>query len=103
MTMTEPRFPVRITRGVPVVIAPGEIDITNAESAAGGPAPRRRPPWPGPGGRHDPDPVLRLSRQVRRILALTALDRLIPVCASLDQALAHPPAAPTRAAREQGR
>ena len=72
-------------------------------SAAGGPAPRRRPPRPGPGGRHDPDPVLRLSRQVRRILALTALDRLIPVCASLDQALAHPPAAPTRAAREQGR
>ena len=32
--------------------------------------------------------------QVRRILALTALDRLIPVCTSLDQALAHPPAAP---------
>jgi len=31
--------------------------------------------------------------QVRRILALTALDRLIPVCTSLDQALAHPPAA----------
>ena len=30
MTMTEPRFPVRITRGVPVVIAPDEIDITNA-------------------------------------------------------------------------
>ena len=30
MTMTEPRFPVRIARGVPVVIAPDEIDITNA-------------------------------------------------------------------------
>jgi anti-anti-sigma factor len=30
MTMTEPGFPVRITCGVPVVIAPEEIDITNA-------------------------------------------------------------------------
>ena len=30
MTMTEPGFPVRVTRGVPVVIAPEEIDITNA-------------------------------------------------------------------------
>ena len=30
MTMTEPGFPVRITRGVPVVTAPEEIDITNA-------------------------------------------------------------------------
>ena len=41
--------------------------------------------------------------QVRRILALTALDRLIPICTSLDQALGHPPAAPSRAAREQDR
>jgi len=31
MTMTEPGFAVRITRGVPVVIAPEEIDITNAQ------------------------------------------------------------------------
>jgi anti-sigma B factor antagonist len=31
MTMTEPRFPVQVTRGVPVVIAPEEIDITNAD------------------------------------------------------------------------
>ena len=30
MTMTEPGLPVRITRSVPVVIAPDEIDITNA-------------------------------------------------------------------------
>jgi ABC-type transporter Mla MlaB component len=52
-------------------------------------------------GRH-----LRLAvtgAQVRRILALTALDRLIPVCTSLDQALDHPPAAPATAAREQDR
>ena len=31
MTMTEPRFPVQVIRGVPVVIAPQEIDITNAD------------------------------------------------------------------------
>ena len=48
MTMTEPGFPVRITRGVPVVIAPEEIDITNAGALAGGPAARRHPPGPGP-------------------------------------------------------
>jgi anti-sigma B factor antagonist len=35
--------------------------------------------------------------QVRRILTLTALDRLIPIYTTLDQALAHPPA------RQQGR
>ena len=77
----------------------------------------RRPTWTGPGGRHGRDPVLRLRRaarparraqraqaegrqvrlvvtgaQVRRILALTALDCLIAVYTSLDQALAHPPA-----------
>jgi anti-anti-sigma factor len=31
MTMTEPGFPVQVIRGVPVVIAPQEIDITNAD------------------------------------------------------------------------
>jgi anti-sigma B factor antagonist len=34
--------------------------------------------------------------QVRRILALTALDRLIPVYTILDQALPQPPATGTR-------
>ena len=128
MTMTEPRFPVRITRGVPVVIAPEEIDITNAGALRA--ALLHAAARPGPAlvvdmtrtrfcdsaglhaligahkraqaeGRH-----LRLAvtgAQVRRILALTALDRLIPVYTSLDQALAHPPAAPSRAAREQDR
>jgi anti-anti-sigma regulatory factor len=50
MTMTEPMFPVQITRGVPVVIAPEEIDITNAGQlraallhAAARPGPAR--PW----------------------------------------------------------
>ena len=108
MTMTEPRFPVRITRGVPVVIAPDEIDITNAEALRA--ALLHAAARPGPAlvvdmtrTRFCDSAAAALAAQVRRILALTALDRLIPVCASLDQALAHPPAAPTRAAREQGR
>src|SRR5689334_1518946 len=49
MTMTEPGFPVRITRGAPVVTTPEEIDITNAGQlrapllhAAAAPA---RPSW----------------------------------------------------------
>lgn len=128
MTMTEPSFPVQVISGVPVVITPREIDITNAGWL--GAALLRAAARPGAilvadmtrtrfcdcaglhaltaahkraraEGRH-----LRLAvtgAQVRRILALTALDRLIPVCTSLDQALAHPPADPTRAAREQDR
>jgi hypothetical protein len=31
MTVTEPKFPVQIARGTPIVIAPQEIDITNAD------------------------------------------------------------------------
>jgi anti-anti-sigma factor len=31
MTLAEPRFPVQVIRGVPVVVAPQEIDITNAD------------------------------------------------------------------------
>ena len=123
MTMTEPRFPVQVTRGVPVVIAPREIDITNAAALRA--ALLHAAARPGPAlvvdmtrtrfcdsaglhaligahkraraeGRH-----LRLAvtgAQVRRILALTALDRLIHVCTSLDQALAPPPATGTRTA-----
>ena len=128
MTMTEPRFPVRITRGVPVVIAPEEIDITNAGAlraallhAASRPGPAMvvdmtRTRFCDSAGLHAligahkraqaEGRQVRLAvtgAQVRRILALTALDRLIPVCTSLDQALVHPPAAPSRAAREQDR
>jgi hypothetical protein len=33
MTMTEPGFPVRITRGVPVVIAPEEVDMACDEDS----------------------------------------------------------------------
>jgi anti-sigma B factor antagonist len=121
MTMTEPRFPVRITRGVPVVIAPDEIDITNAEAlraallyAAARPGPAlvvdmTRTRFCDSAGLHALIGAYKRAQaegrrlnlavtgtQVRRILALTALDRLIPVCTSLDQALAHPPAAPSR-------
>jgi len=126
MTMTEPGFAVRITRGVPVVIAPEEIDITNAAAlraallhAAARPGPAlvvdmTRTRFCDCAGLHALHGAHKRAQaegrqvrlavtgaQVRRILTLTALDRLIPVWASLDQALAHPPAAPTRAAREQ--
>jgi anti-sigma B factor antagonist len=129
MTMTEPMFPVQITRGVPVVITPPEIDITNAgqlraallhAAARSGPAvvvDMTRTRFCDSAGLHALIGAHKRARaegrqvklavtgaQVRRILALTALDRLIPVCTSLDQALAHPPAAGTRAAaRERGR
>jgi anti-anti-sigma factor len=117
MTMTEPRFPVQITRGVPVVIAPQEIDITNADRlraallhAAARPGPALVVDMTGTRfcdsaglhaliGAHKRAQAegrqVRLvitSAQVRRILALTALDRLIPVYTSLRQALAHPAA-----------
>jgi anti-sigma B factor antagonist len=129
MTMTEPGFPVRITCGMPVVIAPQEIDITNAGQlraallhAAARPGAAlvvdmTRTRFCDCAGLHAligahkraqaEGRQVRLAvtgAQVRRILALTALDRLIPVCTSLDQALAHPPAAGTRqAARKQAR
>jgi anti-sigma B factor antagonist len=118
MTMTEPRFPVRITRGAPVVIAPQEIDITNAGElraallhAATRPGSAlvvdmTRTRFCDSAGLHAligahkraqaEGRQVRLAvteAQVRRILALTALDGLIPVFTSLDQALAHPTAA----------
>ena len=126
--MPDDRFPVEVVQGVPVVTVPEEIDVTNAEGlrtallhaasnghgtlvvdmtrtrfcdSAGlhaliGAHKRARAE-----GRH-----LRLAvtgAQVRRILALTAVDRLIPVCTSLGQTLTYPPAASTMAAREQDR
>jgi anti-sigma B factor antagonist len=122
MTMTQPRFPVQITRGIPVVIAPEEIDITNASQLRA--ALLRAATCPGPflvvdmtrtrfcdsAGLHTLIAAHKRSQaegrqiklvvtgaQLHRIIALTALDRLIPVCTTLDQALT-PPAAP-----EQGR
>lgn len=118
MTMTEPGFPVRITRGVPVVIAPEEIDITNAgqlraallhaaRPAAALVVDMTRTRFCDCAGLHALIGAHKRARaegqqvrlavtgpQVRRILALTALDRLIPVYASLDHALAQPPAVP---------
>jgi len=118
MRMTEPGFPVQVIRGVPVVTAPQEIDITNASRlraallhAATRPGAAlavdmTRTRFCDSAGLHAligahkraqaEGRQIRLAvtgAQVRRILALTALDRLIPVYTSLDQALAHPPAA----------
>src|SRR5690348_9614049 len=117
MTMTEPAFPVRIIRGVPVVITPPEIDITNAARlraallrAAARPGTdlvvdMTRTRFCDSAGLHALIGAHRRARaegrqvklavtaaQVRRLIALTALDRLLPVCTSLDQALAQPPA-----------
>ncbi|HEX3194256.1 MAG TPA: STAS domain-containing protein, partial [Streptosporangiaceae bacterium] len=128
MTMTEPRFPVSITRGVPVVTAPQEIDITNAGQlraallhAAAGPGPAlvvdmTRTRFCDSAGLHAligahkraqaEGRQVRLAvtgAQVRRILTLTALDRLIPVYTSLEDALARPPSQGTQAADEQTR
>ena len=118
MTMTEPSFPVEVIRGVPVVIAPAELDITNAGDL-------RAALLRAAATRPDADLVVDMTgtrfcdsaglhaligahtraqaegrkvrlaaagAQVRRILALTAPDRLIPVRASLDQALPPLPA-----------
>jgi anti-sigma B factor antagonist len=115
MTLAEPWFPVQVIRGVPVVAAPQEVDITNADQLRA--ALLRAAARPGPTlvvdmagtrfcdcaglhvlhGAHKRAQAegrqVRLvvtGAQVRRILALTALDRLIAVYTSLDQALAHP-------------
>jgi anti-sigma B factor antagonist len=112
--MTEPRFPVQVTRGVPVVVAPQEIDITNVGQlraallhAAVRPGvalvvDMTRTRFCDSAGLHAligahkraqaEGRQVRLvitGAQVRRILTLTALDRLIPVYTSLDQALGH--------------
>ena len=115
--MPEDRFPVEVVGGVPVVAAPEEIDITNAEAlraalltAADGHgtlvvdmtrtqfcdssglrtliAAHKRA---GAEGRE----VLLVipSTAVLRVFALTAMDRVIPNFTSLAEALAQAPAA----------
>jgi anti-sigma B factor antagonist len=116
--MHEARLPVEPVHGVPVVLAPEEIDITNAAvlraallaAAANGhqafvvdmtrtrfcdssgvhalvaahrraQAEHRRMLLAGPGA------------AVLRVFSITGLDRLIPIFASLDEALAHTAAA----------
>ena len=117
--MTEPSFPVQVIRGVPVVTAPQEIDITNAgelraallRAAASTRADlvvdMTRTRFCDSAGLHALLGAHKRARsegrqvrlvitgaQVRRILALTAVDRLIPVCTSLGQVL--PPAFQSR-------
>ena len=112
--MHEARLPVEPVHGVPVVLAPDEIDITNATrlraallaAAANGhqafvvdmtrtrfcdssgvhalvaahrraQAEHRQMLLAGPGG------------AVSRVFSITGLDRVIPIFASLDEALAH--------------
>jgi anti-sigma B factor antagonist len=116
--MHEARLPVELVHGVPVVLAPEEIDITNAAvlraallaAAANGhqafvvdltrtrfcdssgfhalmaahrraQAEHRQMLLAGPGA------------AVSRVLLITGLDRVIPIFASLDEALAHTAAA----------
>ena len=116
--MPDDRFPVEVVRGVPVVAAPEEIDITNAEAlrsalltaAASGPgtlvvdmtatrfcdssglhtliAAHKRA---GAEGRE----VLLVipDAAVLRVFALTGMDQVIPNFTSLAEALAQAPAA----------
>jgi anti-sigma B factor antagonist len=111
--MRDGRFPVELVRGVPVVAAPEEIDITNAPElraallqAADGPgtlvADMTRTLFCDSSGLHAllaahkraqaeggelllviPNPA------VLRIFAITAIDRMIRNFTSLDEALAH--------------
>jgi anti-sigma B factor antagonist len=123
--MPEDKFPVEVVRGVPVVAAPEEIDITNAEAlrsallmAADGHgtlvvdmtrtrfcdssglhvliAAHRRA---GAEGRE----VLLVipSTTVLRVFALTAMDRVIPNFTSLAEALAQTPAAANGRSRQR--
>jgi anti-sigma B factor antagonist len=117
--MHDVRFPpVEVIRGVPVVAAPEEIDITNAaglraallEAATHGSrtvvVDMSRTQFCDSAGLHT---VLGAHRRaeaaggevllvladpaVLRIFEVTGIDRLIPSFASLDEALAHTPAA----------
>jgi len=119
--MPEASFPVEVTGGVPVVAAPEEIDAANVaglrtallDAAAHGTgrlvvdmsrtqfcdssglnvlvrAHRRAQTEGG-------EVLLVISAAaVLRILALTGIDRVIPQCASLDEALAQAPEPATR-------
>jgi anti-sigma B factor antagonist len=114
--MPDASFPVELVRGVPVVAAPDQIDITNVdglrtallESAAHGPgtlvvdltrtqfcdtaglhalvAARKRAQAEG-----GDILLVRPGAAVLRILAITGLDRVFPSFPSLDEALAQVP------------
>ena len=111
-------FPVEVVRGVPVVTASEEIDITNAgglrtallESAAQGPGTfvvdMTRTQFCDTAGIHALVSAHKRAQAaggevmlvvtgaaVLRILAITGLDRVFPIASSLEEALAHTPAA----------
>ena len=113
--MSEVRFPVETVSGVPVVVAPEEVDITNAagfrtallEAAGLGPGrlvvDMSRTQFCDTAGIHAlveahkragaVDGEVRLvitGAAVLRIFAITGLDNVIPYFASLDDALAAP-------------
>jgi anti-sigma B factor antagonist len=111
--MQDDSFPVELVRGVPVVAAPEEIDITNAQglrsallqAAAAGSgtivADMTRTRFCDSSGLHtllaahrraqaEGGELLLVIRgtAVRRVFAITSIDRMIPNFTSLDQALA---------------
>jgi anti-sigma B factor antagonist len=122
-------YPIEMVRGVPVVAAPEEIDISNAESlravlleAAGrGPARfvvdmtrTRFCASAGLGvlvGAHkraraeggELRLVMPTSENVRQVFALTGIDRVIPTFSDLDQALPPAPAAARRSRKRRRR
>jgi anti-sigma B factor antagonist len=126
-------FPIAMVTGVPVVAAPGEIDVSNADwlraallaaasqgqgtfvvdmtrttfcnSAGLGVLVRAHKRAVAEGS--ELRLVLPASASALRVFTLTGIDRLIPSFTSLDQALAPAPAAaapaPARAARRRRR
>jgi len=125
--MLDDRFPVEMVGGVPVVAAPDEIDITNAEAlrsallkaAANGNrtlvVDMTRTQFCDSSGLHtliaahkraeaEGRELLLVipSTAVLRVFALTAMDRVIPNFTSLDQALAQTAAAANGHRRADG-
>ncbi len=119
--MLDARFPVEVVGGVPVVAAPEEIDITNADglrsallqAAANGHGTfvvdMTRTRFCDTSGLHALVAAHKRARAesrelllvipstaVLRILAITGIDRVIPNFTSLDEALAQTPAATVR-------
>jgi anti-sigma B factor antagonist len=121
--MRDDRFPIESVAGVPIVAAPGEIDITNAadlrsallEAAAHGHgalvADMTQTQFCDSSGLHallaahkraqaDGGELLLVlpGTPALRVFAITCIDRIIPSFTTLDQALAH-----TRANGSSGR
>jgi anti-sigma B factor antagonist len=122
--MPDVRFPVAVSEGVPVVAAPEEIDVTNAEglraalceAAARGHlrfvVDMTRTQFCDSAGLHalvaahkqardrgGEVLLVRPGAHVLRIFALTGLDRVIPSFTSLDEALARTAATAARSSR----